>query len=166
MNRAKAADKSFAILEAAMADVFTTRERSAIMSRVRSSGNKATELRLIGIFRMYGIKGWRRNIAIFGSPDFVFPQSRLVVFVDGCFWHGCPLHGSVPSSNREFWRKKLERNKARDRMVSGTLRRLGWRIIRIWQHELIQAEKVATRIAHQLSEGQPAPGVGSPLKES
>jgi len=68
-----------------MVDVFEAEKRSEIMSRVRSSGNLATEIRLIRIFRTYGINGWRRNISVFGKPDFVFPKSRLAVFVDGCF---------------------------------------------------------------------------------
>jgi DNA mismatch endonuclease (patch repair protein) len=69
-------------------------------------------------------------------PDFVFPKLRLAVFVDGCFWHACPLHATKPRHNAAFWRKKLAANKARDRMVNRTLRAQGWRVLRIWEHEL------------------------------
>ncbi|MEW6301828.1 MAG: hypothetical protein AB1705_00040 [Verrucomicrobiota bacterium] len=69
-------------------------------------------------------------------PDFVFPKLRVAVFVDGCFWHGCPLHATKPRSNAAFWRKKLASNQARDRLVTRTLRRRGWRVLRIWEHDL------------------------------
>jgi DNA mismatch endonuclease (patch repair protein) len=117
-------------------DVFSKSKRSQIMSRVRSRGNAATELRLIELLRKFGIKGWRRNSRIFGSPDFVLPQSKVAVFVDGCFWHSCPQHASSPKTNAEFWRAKLERNRLRDALVSRTLRKEGWKVVRLWQHEL------------------------------
>jgi DNA mismatch endonuclease, patch repair protein len=69
-------------------------------------------------------------------PDFVFSRLKLAVFVDGCFWHGCPLHGTKPRNNAAFWRKKLAGNKARDRLVTRTLRKSGWRVLRLWEHEL------------------------------
>lgn len=136
-----------------MTDVFSKRKRSDIMSRVKGRGNVATELRLIRIFRENGIIGWRRNYSIFGNPDFVFPKARLAVFVDGCFWHGCPIHGERPVSNRAFWDRKLDRNLARDRLVNRTLRKQGWYVLRIWQHELrlSDSDKVARRIARALS---------------
>src|ERR1041385_1271322 len=104
-----------------MTDVFTRAKRSEIMSKVRGRGNKATEGKLIRIFRRNHITGWRRRIELFGSPDFVFKKYRLVVFVDGCFWHGCPEHATEPTTNRSFWRLKLRRNKSRDRLVCRTL---------------------------------------------
>ena len=118
-----------------MADVFSRRKRSKIMSRVRSKGNKATEIALITLLRRLGISGWRRGVRVFGKPDFVFPEHRLAVFVDGCFWHGCPKHGTQPVSNTAFWKAKLARNRSRDRSVARTLKAGGWRVLRIWQHE-------------------------------
>lgn len=106
------------------------------MSRIRSHGNKGTELEMIRVFRRHGITGWRRHQPIFGKPDFVFRQLKLAVFMDGCFWHGCPKHSNMPATNREFWRKKLETNKRRDRLVTRTLRASGWRVLRVWEHEL------------------------------
>src|ERR1051325_2280855 len=105
-----------------MADVFSKRQRSEIMSRIRSKRNELTELRLIRQFRRSGIVGWRRNQKVFGMPDFVFPEQRVAVFVAGCFWHGCRKHRSMPTSNVEFWRRKLQRNKSRDKLVRRTLR--------------------------------------------
>lgn len=119
-----------------MADVFTTRKRSDIMSRIRSRGNRATEIRLIAVLKAHGITGWRRNWPLFGHPDIVFPKQRIAIFVDGCFWHCCPIHRTRPATNRAFWDKKLARNVVRDRLVARELKAAGWRVIRIWQHEL------------------------------
>ncbi|HUZ07186.1 MAG TPA: very short patch repair endonuclease, partial [Candidatus Paceibacterota bacterium] len=101
-----------------MPDVFTKAKRSEVMSRIRGRGNKATELALAKLFRRNKITGWRRHQKVFGKPDFVFSKRKLAVFVDGCFWHGCPKHATKPATNRAFWRNKFSRNKARDRIVS------------------------------------------------
>jgi DNA mismatch endonuclease (patch repair protein) len=119
-----------------VADAFTKAKRSEVMSRIRGRGNKDTELALIRLFRRQRISGWRRQQAVFGKSDFVFPKLRVAVFVDGCFWHGCPRHATKPRNNAAFWRRKLAANKARDRLVTRTLRRAGWRVLRIWEHEL------------------------------
>lgn len=119
-----------------MSDSLTKIQRSRLMSRVRWRGNKETELVLKELLRRYHIKNWRRHLRIFGKPDFAFPKSRLALFVDGCFWHSCPRHTRFPKSNRLFWRRKLLANKKRDRLVNQTLRRKGWRVVRIWEHEL------------------------------
>jgi DNA mismatch endonuclease, patch repair protein len=119
-----------------MSDIFSKRKRSLVMKAIRSQGNRATELRLIAIFQACDITSWRRKAPVFGKPDFVFPQRKLAVFVDGCFWHGCPIHATQPKTNAEFWETKIARNIARDRLVNRTLRRAGWRVLRIWEHEL------------------------------
>lgn len=119
-----------------MADVFTKAKRSDVMSRIRSRGNAKTELRLLAILRLGGITGWRRHVNLVGRPDFVFRKERLAVFVDGCFWHNCPKHGTFPATRPVFWLKKLEANKARARRVNRTLRKEGWRVLRIWEHDL------------------------------
>ena len=119
-----------------MPDVFTKAKRSQVMSRIRGRGNKETELALAKLLRMTRITGWRRHTALLGRPDFTFRKARLVIFVDGCFWHGCPKHSTRPANNRAFWSKKLNGNKARDRLVTRTLRRGGWRVLRIWEHDL------------------------------
>ncbi|WP_315729664.1 MULTISPECIES: very short patch repair endonuclease [unclassified Bradyrhizobium] len=133
-----------------MVDVFSQKKRSEIMSRVKGRGNQLTELRLIELFRDHGIVGWRRNRRIFGRPDFVFPVLRVAIFVDGCFWHGCPSHGSVPATNRKFWQAKLDRNKKRDRLVVKELKKRGWKPLRIWQHELRRPEPLLRRLDRAL----------------
>jgi DNA mismatch endonuclease (patch repair protein) len=80
--------------------------------------------------------GWRRDWPVFGKPDFVFPKIKLAIFVDGCFWHQCKDHSNVPANNREFWERKLAGNVKRDRLVVRTLRARGWRVMRVWEHEL------------------------------
>ena len=131
-----------------MSDVFTKAKRSEVMSRIRGCGNKDTELALVKLFRRHHVTGWRRNQSVFGKPDFVFPKIRLAVFVDGCFWHGCPKHATKPKNNRGFWRRKFSANKTRDVLVTRTLRRAGWRVVRVWEHEL--ARKNETRLARRI----------------
>lgn len=119
-------------------DVFTRAKRSFVMSQIRGGGNKDTELRMIALFRMYRFTGWRRGQKIIGKPDFVFRGESLAVFVDGCFWHGCPKpkHAPLPKTRTDWWAAKLSRNKARDQEVTRTLRRQGWRVIRVWECDL------------------------------
>ena len=133
-----------------MADVFSKRKRSQVMAAIRSKGNKDTELKLVAIFRANGIKGWRRHRPLPGKPDFVFPRQHLAVFVDGCFWHGCPKHGRKPDSNKNYWLAKLQRNKARDKKINRFLRKNGWSVLRVWEHELLRTTKAAKRIKSSL----------------
>ena len=119
-----------------MTDVFTKRKRSQVMSRIKGRDNKKTELALAILLRQNHISGWRRQFPIEGRPDFAFPNQRIAVFVDGCFWHRCPEHSNLPVNNREFWKKKLSGNARRDRIVSFRLKKLGWKVIRIWEHAL------------------------------
>jgi DNA mismatch endonuclease (patch repair protein) len=134
-----------------MPDVFTKAKRSEMMSRIRGRGNKETELALARIFRAVGITGWRRHIPLVGKPDFAFREQRVAIFVDGCFWHGCPKHSNMPVNNRAFWVKKLTGNQLRDRLVTRTLRKDGWRVVRVWAHELRQPACVLARIRKALA---------------
>jgi DNA mismatch endonuclease (patch repair protein) len=79
------------------------------------------------------------------QADIVFPSSRVAVFVDGCFWHGCPTHGTWPRANADWWRQKIESNVARDRDTDSRLRDAGWEPVRVWEHEA--ADEAAQRIA-------------------
>lgn len=119
-----------------MPDVYDKEKRSAVMSKVRSKGNKSTELRLIEVFGDRGIKGWRRNYPVKGHPDFVFPKRRIAVFVDGCFWHGHDCRNTKSKENEAFWSAKRERNIARDKAVTEIFARRGWTVVRIWECEL------------------------------
>lgn len=119
-----------------MTDILTKAQRSALMAKVKGSGNASTELRLVAVFRAHGLTGWRRKWPLVGKPDFVFPKLKLAVFADGCFWHGCPVHGTRPRQNAKFWREKIARNQTRDHLVTRALRARGWRVLRLWEHEL------------------------------
>jgi DNA mismatch endonuclease, patch repair protein len=125
-----------------MAEVFTKSRRSQVMSAIRGRGNKGTELAMIAMFRRQGITGWRRHQPVFGKPDFIFRRERLAVFVDGCFWHNCPKHSNTPVNNRDFWVAKLGANRRRDALVGRTLRAKGWRVLRVWEHELTRRNEV------------------------
>jgi len=119
-----------------MPDVFTKEKRSEVMSLIRGKGNKRSKGALIKIFKEYGITGWRRHLKLPGKPDFTFSKERLTVFVDGCFWHGCPKCYRAPKGNRKFWESKVSRNRERDPEVNRELRLRGWRVLRIAEHSL------------------------------
>jgi DNA mismatch endonuclease (patch repair protein) len=127
-------------------DIVTRTVRSRMMAGIRGHGNKNTELKLARLLRQSGLNGWRRRQALFGKPDFVFRSIRLVIFVDGCFWHGCSRHYNAPEDNEGFWRTKYLRNRLRDKSVNRKLRAEGWSVLRVWEHELAKPEAVVRRI--------------------
>ena len=108
--------------------------------------------------------GWRRHVSLSIDmaslrstskqqkvrPDFVFKQARVALFIDGCFWHRCPLHFKLPSANQDYWEQKIERNVSRDRRTAAGLRRTGWKVVRIWEHELRSPDRVARRLERLL----------------
>jgi DNA mismatch endonuclease (patch repair protein) len=128
-------------------DNLSKRQRSKAMSKVRSRGNASTELRVMKLFRANGVKGWRRHLPIPGRPDFAFPKAKLAIFVDGCFWHGCPHCYTAPQSSTAFWRTKLAENKARDKTVNRLLRKTGWKVLRIWECQLQKPVLFLRRVA-------------------
>lgn len=116
------------------------------MSRIRSSRNRSTELELAALFRATKLKGWRRNASLPGKPDFIFPATKLAVFVDGCFWHGHDCGRNLrPKRNASAWRNKITGNQQRDRRVAQRLRALGWRVIRIWECALSNRSEICVR---------------------
>ena len=145
-----------------MADVFPIANRSQVMAAIRATGNRDTELALRSLLRKAKLHGWRRHQRIslnpsnkkkFGvKPDFVFGAVRVAVFVDGCFWHICPSHFNMPSSNEWRWEKKFGANFERDRTVNRYLKAAGWRVLRIWEHELSDPARVSRRLHQVLSE--------------
>jgi DNA mismatch endonuclease (patch repair protein) len=119
-------------------DIMTKDERSERMRRVRSKGNRSTELRFRLALVRKGIRGWRvQPDSLTGRPDFVFPEARIAIFVDGCFWHGCPVcKRPLPIANRAQWKKKIKFNIDRSRQVDQELGALGFTVLRIWEHSL------------------------------
>ena len=127
----------------AMSDSVEKSKRSEVMRAVKSSGNKSTELKLISLFKDNGIKGWRRGYPVKGHPDFVFLDKRVAVFVDGCLWHGHSCR-HWPKSNVEFWRNKIANNMRHDQIVNKMFEDRGWKVLRIWECELIKKSLPAT----------------------
>lgn len=129
---------------------------------------------MVALLRSQHIIGWRRHLPVklrmgrkaeqqektvryaqppltcVVRPDFVFRLERLAVFVDGCFWHKCPSHFRAPRTNADYWQSKIQANFERDRQVDSALRLNGWRVMRIWEHELRQPGVVARRLKGRL----------------
>lgn len=117
-------------------DSVSKAQRSRIMAQVKGTRNKSTELVFVRLLRDLSIHGWRRKYPLQGHPDLVFPKARLAVFIDGCFWHGCPRHCRMPSDNRTYWEQKIFGNVARDRKLSRHLKQSGWSVVRFWEHDM------------------------------
>lgn len=138
----------------------------AVTSRMKANRSRDTgpELNLRRALHSAGHR-YRVNtkVAIGGrrpvNVDIAFPGKRVAVFVDGCFWHGCKVHRSVPISNEGYWRPKLERNVARDREVTSGLERAGWTVIRIWEHEDVATavERISSCLGSAASGGSLSP---------
>lgn len=107
------------------------------MSRIRGSDNRSTERALAALLRAHRIGGWKlRSPTVMGRPDIYFPERRVAVFVDGCFWHGCHRCFIMPVQNRQFWSAKIARNVRRDRTVTANLKRSGVTVLRLWEHDI------------------------------
>ncbi len=122
------------------------------MGAIKGRGNRTTEARFRAMLMRTGIRGWKMcNEEIKGKPDFYFPESRVAVFLDGCFWHGCQTCGHVPSVNRPFWKAKIERNQRRDRETDAQLFQIEIVVLRFWEHELKDSlEKCILRLRQVL----------------
>lgn len=126
-------------------DVMTPLQRSRCMSRIRGRDTKP-EIMLRKVLWGRGYR-YRVNSRLPGRPDIIFPGRKVAVFVDGCFWHGCPEHRVMPRQNAEFWKVKLETNQRRDTEVNEKLAKLDWRVIRVWEHEIkSDVQKAADRV--------------------
>ena len=116
-------------------DTFSKKKRSEIMSNVKDR-DSTIEVKVRKALHQAGYR-YRKNVtSMFGKPDLVFAKSRVVVFIDSCFWHGCRWHCKMPESNKSFWIKKINRNKARDKEVNKYYRDCGWTVVRIWEHQI------------------------------
>src|SRR5689334_22222626 len=119
-----------------MADWLTPEQRSRNMAAIRSRKNRTTEETFARMLRKSHLRGWRRHRDLPGRPDFTFESSRVAVFIDGCFWHGCPKCYRLPEDNRGYWEAKVVMNRNRDRRNAKLLKVLGWKVLRIWEHTL------------------------------
>lgn len=133
-----------------MTDVFTKLKRSEVMSKIKSSKNIKTEILFMNILRKGGVHGWRRSQIVYGKPDFIFRKYKVAIFIDGCFWHKCSLHFTMPKSNRIFWRRKIAANVLRDKKVKTVLMKKGWTVLRYWEHELKKPIDKCLRKLHNI----------------
>jgi DNA mismatch endonuclease, patch repair protein len=154
-----------------MGDILDSKKRSALMSSIRGRGNKSTELAMVAMLRQFRISGWRRHrelrprpsksdighVRLTRSrrikvrPDFVFQNTKVAIFVDGCFWHRCPQHYGLPQQNAEYWKNKLDANVRRDAVHTRALEGAGWTVLRIWEHEMSDAQLTMQRVLSALS---------------
>ena len=129
-----------------MTDVLTPEQRRKNMSRIRGK-NTSPEMKLRKMLWESGLRGYRVHYKLPGKPDIVFTRKKVVVFVDGCFWHKCPVCFRPPETNAEFWDEKLQKNVERDLKVTKELEDLGWTVLRFWEHEVKKTpEDVVARI--------------------
>lgn len=126
-------------------DVLTPEQRHRCMSHNRSK-DTGPEMAFRRVCWAHGLR-YRLNSKLPGRPDLVFPRQKVAIFIDGCFWHGCPLHYKAPSTHSEFWQAKLNRNKEQDKKVTQMLQAEGWIIIRHWEHELKTVAQREERIS-------------------
>lgn len=118
-----------------MTDVLSPEQRRFNMSRIKGRNTKPEKALRSALHRA----GWRFRLHrrdLPGCPDIIFSRHKVAVFVDGCFWHGCALHCVAPRTNSDFWAQKIEKNRERDRKAAAILKQLGWKVIRVWEHEL------------------------------
>jgi DNA mismatch endonuclease, patch repair protein len=118
-----------------MTDVLSPKQRSYNMSRIRGK-NTAPEIKLRKMLFAAGIRGYRIHYKLPGKPDIVFTKKKIAIFIDGCFWHKCPVCFQEPENRKEFWMKKIRSNIERDKKVNEQLKNDGWTIIRIWEHQI------------------------------
>jgi DNA mismatch endonuclease, patch repair protein len=117
-----------------MTDVLSLSQRKFCMSRIQGKNTKP-ELSLRKALWACGLR-YRLKNQLPGRPDLIFPGIKLAVFIDGCFWHACPLHFKMPETNQAFWQEKLSKNKLRDKEVNHLLKVEGWRVLRFWEHDI------------------------------
>ena len=133
-----------------MTDVLTKDQRSFNMSQIKGKNTKP-EVILRRLLYLRGIRGYRIHYKLSGKPDVVFTKKKIAVFIDGCFWHKCPVCFKKPETRIEFWMNKIESNVKRDETVNKKLEKEGWVVLRFWEHEIKKSPgSVASKIIQWL----------------
>lgn len=138
-----------------MGDNLTPEDRRKTMRAVKGKGTRL-EKRLFSMLARMRLRGWKKNVeSIIGKPDVAFVSQRVAIFIDGCFWHGCPhCQRKLPQTNRQYWERKIERNVVRAKSSNRRLREKGWTVIRIWEHEISKVAdtgKIKAKILRAIS---------------
>jgi DNA mismatch endonuclease, patch repair protein len=131
-----------------MADKFSEDTRSKIMAKIRSKWTKP-EKKLHGILKGNKVRHFMHpNLP--GNPDAFLKDFNVILFVDGCFWHNCPIHGHIPEGNRIYWEPKILRNVARDKKNTSTLKKNGYIVIRLWECDVMKKDFKWAQIANKI----------------
>lgn len=135
-------------------DNLSQKQRRRCMKRVKNKNTKPEVLLRHTLW--HAGRRYRLNLKLFGKPDLVFTKQRLVVFVDGCFWHGCPACKNIPKTNYDFWQAKIFKNVNRDAEVTAVLQADQWRVLRFWEHEIKrELYRVVNEISAALDQAPP-----------
>ncbi len=118
-----------------MADNLTIEQRRNTMRAVKSKDSKM-EIKFRSALWRKGLRFYKNVENMPGKPDIIFPRRKVVIFLDSCFWHGCPIHLRLPNSNAEYWQIKIETNRNRDIKINAIYREMHWQVMRVWEHEL------------------------------
>lgn len=133
-----------------MTDVLTKEQRTYNMSQIRSKNTKP-EITLRKLLFARGIRGYRIHYNLPGKPDIVFTKNKIAIFIDGCFWHKCPICFKEPATRKNFWIEKIDNNVLRDKENSEKLTADGWVVFRFWEHEIRKnPEDVVEKILKKL----------------
>lgn len=133
-----------------MTDVLTPEQRKKNMSRIRGK-NTAPELVIRKMLFARNIRGYRIHYSLPGKPDIVFIKKKIAIFIDGCFWHKCPIDFKEPETRKEFWMEKINSNIERDIKNTRKLQEDGWTVLRFWEHDVRKdPEQIVIKIAHFL----------------
>lgn len=132
-----------------MADTVSKKKRSEIMSAVRSKDTKIEIAFRKAIWRK-GFRYSKNSSKYFGKPDIVLKKYKTAIFLDSCFWHGCKKHCRIPRARKKYWTEKIERNKQRDKEVDRYYKKIGWKIIRVWEHETEHTDSIICKIIKSL----------------
>lgn len=134
-----------------MADTFSQRKRSKIMSRVKSKDSAIEIILRKGLWKS-GFRYRKNSSQYLGKPDIILKKYKAVIFIDSCFWHGCPKHLRMPSSNQKYWETKIARNQERDKEINSYYGKNNWRIIRVWEHDILKnPDRCVNKIGETLS---------------
>ena len=118
-----------------MTDILTPSQRKYNMSRIRGK-NTGPEIKLRKLLWTQGVRGYRIHYRLLGKPDIIFTKKKIAIFIDGCFWHKCPVCFQEPETRKEFWMKKIGSNVERDLKNTRQLQEEGWTVLRFWEHEI------------------------------
>ena len=129
-----------------MTDIVSKKKRSEIMSKIKSKDTKI-EVEFRKAIWQAGFRYRKNPKGYFGKPDLVLKKYKTVIFIDSCFWHGCKKHCRIPATRKNYWIPKIERNKQRDKEVNRHYKKIGWKIIRVWEHNINNEKQLKKTVA-------------------